>query len=270
MPSGDQELKGTSAIITGGGRGLGRVMTKALVTAGASVLVVDIDDDPINEVLANVPGEIFGQQADISREADIAAIMTRASELFGHLDVIINNAGINLHTMGDSDTSTLTPTFYEVGPRTVQRFFDVHVLGPFLLSRAAVGGMLDQGFGRIITVTTGLRHMTQRGSAPYGPMKAASEAFSSVMAQKLKGTEVTVNVLHPGGAAKTRFVRTPGSGRVEPEVMGPPAVWLASRASDGINGRRFTADQWDPSLPSATAATISSTPIAWPVDWSQG
>ena len=130
--------------------------------------------------------------------------------------------------------------------------------------------MLGQGFGRIITVTTSLDTMTRGKGAPYGPMKAASEAFASSMAHDLEGTPVSANVLVPGGAAATRlvgeFAREITPGLIDPVVMGPPAVWLASRSSDGVNARRFVANRWDPNLPPAEAAANSSGPIAWPSD----
>ena len=101
-------------------------------------------------------------------------------------------------------------------------------------------------------------------------MKAASESFTSIMAHDLEGTGVTANVLIPGGGVLTRFAsaartRAPGS-MLDAAIMGPPAVWLASRASDGVTAMRFSANRWDSSLPSAEAAQLAGAPIAWPSD----
>ena len=273
MPGDDQQvLEGTAVVVTGGARGLGKAMTLALAKAGASVLVVDIDEEAIEELLQEVPGSLFGQCADVSVEADIDAVIARALSAFGRLDVVVNNAGINLHTFEQGDSPKVPSPFYELGPLTVRRFFEVHVLGPFLLSRAAVRGMLEHGFGRIVTVTTSLDTMTRGHNAPYGPMKAASEAFTASMAHDLEGTPVTANVLVPGGAASTRMANHPRSvplkltSLIDPAVMGPPVVWLASRASDAVSAMRFSANRWDPALPTEEAVARAGAPIAWPSD----
>jgi NAD(P)-dependent dehydrogenase (short-subunit alcohol dehydrogenase family) len=272
MPDGragaETSLEGTSVVVTGGARGLGRAMSLALARAGASVLVVDVDDEPIDELLREAPGELHGLRGDVSLEADVDAVVAQANRLFGRLDVVVNNAGINLRTIGASDSPPEAALFYELGPFTVRRFFEVHVLAPFLLARAAVGPMLEQGFGRIVTITTTFATMTKGRSTPYGPMKAASEAFTASMAHDLEGTPVTANVLIPGGASATRLMgELPPEEMaklINPAVMGPPSVWLASRESDGVNAMRFVANRWDPALPAEEAAAIAGAPIAWP------
>ena len=107
--------------------------------------------------------------------------------------------------------------------------------------------MMERGWGRIVNVTTSFVTMLGRGRAAYGPPKAASEALVSVMASDLAGSGVTANVLIPGGAAATHpeTERADAANLIPPEVMGPPAVFLASRASDGITARRFQACFWD-------------------------
>ena len=88
---------------------------------------------------------------------------------------------------------------------------------------------------------------------PYGPSKAAHEALIAMASRELEGTGVTVNVLVPGGRANTDLIPDDAghdrSNMIQPDVMQKPVVWLASEASDGINGRRFIAYNWDESLP---------------------
>jgi NAD(P)-dependent dehydrogenase (short-subunit alcohol dehydrogenase family) len=242
-------------------------MTLALAAAGASVVIIDVDDEPIGETIDAATHEVTGLRGDVSSEADIEATVDLARRQFGRLDVIINNAGINFATLGGGDASLTPMRFDEITPAAVQRFFEVHVIGPFLLSRAAVEGMIMQGFGRIITVTTSLNTMTRAHGAPYGPMKAASEAFTASMAYELEGTGVTANVIIPGGPTATRLVgdvgRWPPGSLIDPIVMGPPTVWLASRQSDGVTAKRITAKNWDPSVPVEQAIAESVAPIAW-------
>jgi NAD(P)-dependent dehydrogenase (short-subunit alcohol dehydrogenase family) len=246
---------------------LGKEMTKALAAAGASVVIVDVDQAAIDEAIQTVDGDVWGLCADVASEAGVATIVEQTNDRFGHLDVLFNNAGISLRTIEGGDSPREECAFYELGSQTVQRFFDVHVMAPFLLSRAVVPQMLERGFGRIVTVTTSLATMTFAKNAPYGPMKAASEAFAAIMARDLADTCVTVNVLIPGGAAATRLVgELRSSSPIDPSVMGPPAVWLASRESDGVTAQRFISSKWDATLPGGQAARLAGGPIAWPAE----
>ncbi|NNN18962.1 MAG: SDR family oxidoreductase [Acidimicrobiaceae bacterium] len=260
-------LKGTSVVITGGARGLGRAMTLALTGAGANVLVVDIDNAQIGEIYRESGGATKGICADVTTERGINEIVQKCLNVFGHIDVIVNNAGISLSTIRPGDRYANPIRFYELTRADVSRFVDLHMIAPFLLSCAAVNHMLEQGWGRIVTVTTGLDTMTRSGQAPYGPSKAGSEAFTAVIARDLEGSGVTANVLIPGGAADTRFIPLlPDRTRehlVSPSVMGPPIVWLSSKESDGITARRFMANRWDPTLPPSEAAERAGAEIAW-------
>ena len=105
-----------------------------------------------------------------------------------------------------------------------------------------------------------------RGS-PYGPSKAGHEALMATMAQELEGTGVTANVLVPGGMANTNLLAPGGPSRdamIQPVVMQAPVVWLASEASNGTNGRRFIAYDWDEALPLEERIAHASAPCAWP------
>ena len=138
--------------------------------------------------------------------------------------------------------------------------------GPYYMARAVVGHMLAQGWGRIIGVTTSLDTMCLKGGSPYGPSKAGHEALMALMAQELEGTGVTANVLIPGGPTDTYMVASDidRSALIQREVMQGPAVWLASEASEGINGRRFIAYHWDESLPLEQRLEKAGAPVAWP------
>jgi 3-oxoacyl-[acyl-carrier protein] reductase len=140
--------------------------------------------------------------------------------------------------------------------------------GAFLMARFAAEPMVKRGWGRIINVTTSFDTMMAQGLSAYGASKAALEAGSAVWAKDLDGTGVTVNVLVPGGPTETMGFFPPGAPRppvlLDPEIMGGPAVWLASPASDGISGSRFIARDWDTKLPPVEAAAGVRAPIGWP------
>ena len=136
------------------------------------------------------------------------------------------------------------------------------------MAKAAVGPMLQQKWGRIIGVTTSLDTMYRAGGAPYGPSKAGHEALIATIAQELEDTGVTANVLVPGGVANTNILPEETdydrNAIIQPEVMQAPVVWLASEESDGVNGRRFIAYNWDESLPIEERLEKAGAPAAWP------
>jgi NAD(P)-dependent dehydrogenase (short-subunit alcohol dehydrogenase family) len=265
-------LDGQTAIVTGGGQGMGRAMALGLVRAGARVVVADLD----GEALADVAGEVrqLGKDgafrtivADLTREDSAARVVKEAIGAFGRVDTLVNNAGIGQETIR-RDFLVAPLRFWEVEPAQWRRVLDVNATAQYLMARAAVPSMLAQRWGRIINVTTSLDTMIRGGFAPYGPSKAASEAHVAIMAQDLAGTGVTANVLVPGGPVNTRMVpEVSVSNRaalIQPAVMIPPLLWLASPASDGVTGRRFIAALWDPKLPAARSAEKAGAPAAWP------
>ena len=264
-------LDGKTAIVTGGGQGMGRTMALALVRAGARVTIVDLDDRALASVAREAPGTGKGGArtivADVTREDTATRVIKETLESFNRIDILVNNAGIGQETIR-RDFLVEPLKFWEVEPARWRRVLDINATAQFLLAREAVPHMLAQGWGRIINVTTSLDTMIRRGFAPYGPSKAASEAHVAVMAEDLAGTGVTANVLVPGGPVNTRMVPAESvanrASLIQPDVMVSPLLWLASPASDGVTGRRFIAALWDPALPPAQAAEKAGAPAAWP------
>ena len=250
------DLTGTTCIVTGGGRGLGRSMVHALAGAGANVMAaMHIGDDIVAET-KDLPGTVKAMVADI-READAcASVVADTVAEFGGVHMLVNNAGVGMLLV--SDTFNRTPTkFWDVKAETWAQIIETNFNGGFQMAREAVPHMLEKGWGRIVNVTTSIHTMQRAGFSPYGPSKAAMEATTSCWSEDLDGTGVTCNILIPGGAADTNLLPgNPGDeGRsgadgmlVDPVVMRAPIVWLASRASDGWNGKRFIGRLWDESV----------------------
>ena len=266
-------LEGKIAIVTGAAspRGLGRAMTEALVRAGARVSMIDINQQWLDES-SNYMREIGGDDCVMTQIVDVTSITEaeRSIELtikeLGGLHILVNNAGIaprNMLMGGGTKNN-----FWEVSPQEWDRVVAVNSSGPFYMTRTAVPHMLAQGWGRVIGVTTSMNTMYREGGTPYGPSKAAHEALVAMASRELEGTGVTVNVLVPGGMASTDLIPDDAdherANMIQPEVMQAPVVWLASDASDGINGQRFIGYYWNEELPLKERLEKAAAPAAWP------
>jgi NAD(P)-dependent dehydrogenase (short-subunit alcohol dehydrogenase family) len=259
----EQPLAGRVAIVTGGGRGLGRAMTLGLARAGAAVMATAARErGEVERVAAesevNAPGRILPMLADVTKEDDCARVVTTALDRFGRLDVLVNNAGRGMKYV--SENFMTEPTrFWETAPDVWRLVIDTNVVGPFLMARAAVPPMLAAGWGRIINVSMNAETMRRRGFSPYGPSKAALESETIIWAQDLAGSGVSVNALLPGGPTLTGMIPAnfPDHLRatlLDPAIMVPPLLWLASKKSDGVTGRRFIAANWREDNSEAAAA----------------
>ena len=259
-----------AALITGGGGGIGGAMARAVAARGISVAIADLDGDAAERVAAEIvaangSGSAIGFAMDVAIEADCIASVARTEEAFGTCDILFNNAGIGVSSLRPDGERNL-PSIQEVTPEVLERFLSINLIGAYNMIRAATPGMTERGWGRVINNTTSF--ITMLRVWPYGPLKAAFESASAVWAKELEGSGVTVNVLVPGGPVDTNFVaQDSGMDRalmMQPEVMGPPAAWLASSDSDGITGKRYIAGFWDADRPEREAALEAGAPIGWP------
>lgn len=265
-----ESLEGKVAIVTGGGRGLGRSMVLALARAGARVVATAARErQEIERVAAEAGGgRVLPLVADVAREADCRRAVETALQQFGGLHVVVNNAGRGMKYV--SETFMSQPTrFWEVEPDTWRLVIDTNVNGPFLMARAAAPHLIAQKWGRIVNVSMGHETMRRPGFSPYGPSKAALESETIIWAQDLAGTGVTVNALLPGGGTRTGMISAtyPEALRaqlLDPDIMAPPIVWLASARSDGITGMRFVATRWRSDLSGDEAASAACDNAGWP------
>ncbi len=269
----ERPLDGKIAIVTGAASpmGLGRAMTDALVRAGARVSMMDINPDWLGQSandLREIAGDdcVMTQVVDVSSPQDAEEAVSRTIAEMGGLHVLVNNAGIaprNMLLGGDARNN-----FWEVPAEEWDRVMTVNAGGPFYMCRAVVPHFLAQGWGRIIGVTTSMNTMYNPGGTPYGPSKAAHEAMIAMASRELEGTGVTVNALVPGGMSNTNLIPDDAvhsrQGMIQPDVMRAPVVWLASEASDGVNGQRFIGYYWDESLPLEERIERAGAPAAWP------
>jgi len=264
-------LAGKNIIVTGAAGGLGKAMTEALAAAGANVAAIDVSDEPLKDLAAEVSasgaqGKVLPMAEDLQNPKNCTNIVSRAVSAFGSLHGLVNNAGLGLSTIRE-DYYKRNIKFWEVPEERWQAIFDVNVRAGFLLAKSIAPTFLQQDWGRIVNVTTSMDTMIRRGWTPYGPSKAALEAHSACWAKDFEGTGVTVNVLVPGGPANTGMVPPASSpnreAMVQPEVMKAPICWLMADASDGFTGKRLTGTGWDISLPGVEAANNAAVSAAW-------
>lgn len=257
---------GRVAIVTGGARGLGEVMTLALAKAGAKVLIVGRDREALEECsrIASVDGEVRTFVADLTQDGACQATVNEALAHFGRVDILINNAGTTIELMR-RQSGEVAPTYENIRPEEFRRIMDVNTVSPFFMSRAAIPSMRKNHWGRIINITTSLDTMWRKGLIPYGGSKAANEANCVALAEELAGTGITVNVLTPGGPADTRMIANTGprDKLIPPSKMVAPMLWLTSGASDGVTAQRFIAARWDEKAPPAVAVRTAGAPAAW-------
>lgn len=258
-------------VVTGGCRGLGRSMAFALAAAGARVVVASPSAVQLRETAAGInalhgPDRALAVSTDITLRDDCEKLLAETLAHFGAAHVLVNNARRPQRGPGLPPDGNTLP-FWESDPAIWQEAINVNVFGTFLISHVFTPHFLEQGWGRIINITTSLRTMQRKNNTPYGVSKAAVETATMIWAKDLAGTGVTVNSLHPGGRVNTDPNRP-----VSPDVVAQPVdimngavVWLSSNDSDGQTGGRYIGKDWDGTLaPAEAAARALEAPVLRP------
>jgi NAD(P)-dependent dehydrogenase (short-subunit alcohol dehydrogenase family) len=245
------DLSERRVLVTGATSGLGRAMAAALVQAGARVVLTSRELGRAEAVADELGPGALGVELDVRDATSVSAGVDRATELLGRLDMLVNNAGIGMRTVNPRFMSDPQP-FWQVASAGFRDVLETKAIGSFLVARAVVPRMIANGAGRVVTISMNEQTMVRQGFVPYGPAGAAVEALARVMAADLAQTPVTANILLPGGATATGMIPDDmpdeaRAGLLDPAVMGPPIVWLASPQAAGVHGERIVArdfEQW--------------------------
>jgi NAD(P)-dependent dehydrogenase (short-subunit alcohol dehydrogenase family) len=263
-------LKDKTVLVTGSGQGIGRALALAVAEAGANVVIADVDGEALAETTRQIEqlgARVFARVMDITDATSADSLHEDAKAALSRVDVVVNNAAVGPERISPRYLVE-KPKFWEISDQLWLTMLRVNVFGAQLISRTFVRDMLENGWGRIINITTSLDTMYRSGVGGYGPCKAALEAASRIMAQDLEGSGVTANVLVPGGPVNTRMVPAengfPADQLIQPAQMCAPLVWLCSDEADGINGLRIIAKNWDSDLPADRRVRAASAPVAWP------
>ena len=243
-------LAGRVAVVTGAAGGIGRAIAAALYAEGASVAVADLDGDAAAAYAAelNAAGtgaaKAFGVRVDVSNSTDVGAAVAVVERELGPVDVLVNNAGIDV----------IEP-FVESKEETWRRIVEVNYLGPVLCTRAVLDGMIERGYGRIISISSNAGKVGSSGEAVYSGTKGGIIAFSKALAREMAAKGITVNCVCPGptdtpllgqiaersqkmfdALAKAVPMRRLG----QPADIAPAVVFLASDGAAFITGQALS------------------------------
>jgi 2-hydroxycyclohexanecarboxyl-CoA dehydrogenase len=244
------KLQGKTALVTGGGRGIGRAIALALAQEGAQVAVLDILADNAAAVAREIEAtgvKALALPADLTKRAQVERAIADALAQFGQIDVLVNNAGWDRLEM-----------FLDSEEETWDKIIAINFKGILYVCKAALPSMVARGQGKVISIASDAGRVGSTGEAVYAGSKGAIIAFSKTLAREMARHKITVNVVCPGltetpllqgireQSPKTEKVieavtRAIPLGRVgQPEDIAGAVVYLASPAADFVTGQTLS------------------------------
>jgi 3-oxoacyl-[acyl-carrier protein] reductase len=242
-------LEGKAAVVTGGGRGIGRGICLAFAKEGADVVVnYASKDQPAQEVVEMI--KKMGRKAvaikgNVAVKTEAEKIIQTAIDNFGKIDILVNNAGVSKPNM-----------LYKMTEEQWDEVIDIQLKGPFLCTQVAAKYMMERKSGKIINVTSSAGLWGTKGQINYSSAKGGIIALTKSAARELAGYGITVNVVQPGYVTTemTEKIRTDPklkeiyTGRIllsrfsEPEEVAQTFVFLASDDANYITGQLICVD----------------------------
>lgn len=234
-------LKGRTAIVTGGARGIGKAIALTFVREGAKVAIVDFDQEgalALREEIERRQGEAIAIPCDVSKSIEVNAMVEQVRKAFGRIDILVNNAGI----IRRGTIETVTEEEWD-------RVIEVNLKGTFNCSKAVVEIMKQQRYGKIINVSSIAGKMGDITSAPgYGPSKAGIDALTKTLARQLAPYGINVNGVAPHAIEtemsaqwseerRKEIIASIPLGRLgKPEDVAEAVLFLASDQASFITG----------------------------------
>jgi len=235
------DLKGRTAIVTGGAQGIGLAIVKRLVASGAKVRIWDRDDRVLAATLASLGSAVTGDAIDVTDLAVIERGVRSALETLTRIDVLVNNAGI----------AGMAKPVVDYPVEEWKRVLDIDLTGPFLCCRAVVPHMVRAGYGRIVNMASIAGKEGNPNAAAYAAAKGGLIAFTKALGKELAQSGVLVNCVTPAAAqtaildqvtpefAKFMLSKIPMGRFVKVDEIAALACWLASEDCSFSTGGVF-------------------------------
>lgn len=234
-------LKGRTAIVTGGARGIGKAIVLTLAREGAKVAIVDFDNEgaiALKNEIEQKGGEAIAIPCDVSKSSDVTGMVDQVKKAFGRIDILVNNAGI----IRRGTIETVTEEDWD-------RVIEVNLKGTFNCSKAVVETLKQQRYGKIVNVSSIAGKMGDITSAPgYGPSKAGIDALTKTLARQLAPYGINVNGVAPhaietemsaqwSDERRKEIIASIPLGRLgKPEDVAEAVLFLASEEASFITG----------------------------------
>ena len=233
-----QSLAGKVALITGGGRGIGRAIAIAFAGAGAAVCCAARTRSEIEAVAGEIEGaggKALAVTTDVADPASVQEAVDETAARFGGLDILVINAGVS---PGRSEVA-------ESDPASWSQTIAINLTGAYHCARAAIPYLKARGGGKIITIGSGMGRRGGPGSSAYSVSKAGLWMLTRVLGQELRADNISVNELIPG-PVNTAMMPASGSSTFdgewfkEPEEVVPLALFLAGAPDGGQTAQSFS------------------------------
>lgn len=190
-------LQGRVALVTGGGRGIGRAIVEKLSREGAQVVVADVDGSSAAAAAAALREDQrdgFSVTMDVTVRASVIAGVAQAVARYGRIDVLVNNAGWDK-----------VEPFLRSDEATWEKVLNINLVGVLNLCKAVTPGMIEHGYGKIVNISSDAGRVGSSGEAVYSAAKGGIIAFSKTLARELARHQINVNTVCPGPADTPLF-----------------------------------------------------------------
>ncbi|MDF2542878.1 MAG: Gluconate 5-dehydrogenase [Herbinix sp.] len=242
-------LKGKIALITGASYGIGFAIACAYAEAGATIVFNDIKDELVQQGLKEYENEgikAFGYVCDVTKEEQVKDMVIKIEQEVGIIDILVNNAGIIKRI-----------PMCEMSAEQFRQVIDVDLNGPFIVSKEVIPGMMKKGHGKIINICSMMSELGRETVSAYAAAKGGLKMLTKNIASEFGGSNIQCNGIGPGYIATPQtaplreegnpfnsFIisKTPAARWGTPEDLMGPAVFLASDASNFVNGHILYVD----------------------------